>query len=187
MTNKDPIPLDTHPWAVLACKEPRYLRGLDWAVKRTSADVRERAESSWEAWRARAAVSAEARRLHSGLMLLESERRTALLELGGAVYRGDGTAEAAARWRLSELDARDADLRRQLDERLEAAGERIRKARLPVEETMMVTPSEPSAPYPPPDEGNPPQPPLLPEPYPPPDEGDPPQPAPAPEPRPDDS
>ena len=38
----------------------------------------------------------------------------------------------------------------------------------------------PSAPYPPPDEGNPPQPAVVPEPYPPPDEGTPPEPAPDP-------
>jgi len=39
-------------------------------------------------------------------------------------------------------------------------------------------------PYPPPDEGTPPEPPLLPEPYPPPDEGDRPEPAIVPEPAP---
>ncbi len=157
-------------------------RRPDWAVARRSADVRERAESTLEAWRARAAVSAEVRRIQSGLMVLESERRSALLELGEAVHRGDGTAEAAARGLLDELERRDAELRGQLHERLELAGERIRKARLPVQETMMVTPSEPSAPYPPPDEGNPPEPAIVPEPYPPPDEGNPPQPAPRPDP-----
>ena len=44
----------------------------------------------------------------------------------------------------------------------------------------MVTPDEPHAPYPPPDEGNPPEPAQVPEPYPPPDEGTPPVPAPDP-------
>ena len=44
----------------------------------------------------------------------------------------------------------------------------------------MVTPNEPSAPYPPPDEGNPPQPAEIPEAYPPPDEGTPPVPEPDP-------
>jgi len=44
----------------------------------------------------------------------------------------------------------------------------------------MVTPNEPSPPYPPPDEGNPPEPAQVPEPYPPPDEGTPPVPAPDP-------
>jgi hypothetical protein len=44
----------------------------------------------------------------------------------------------------------------------------------------MVTPNEPSPAYPPPDEGNPPEPAQVPEPYPPPDEGTPPVPAPDP-------
>ena len=50
------------------------------------------------------------------------------------------------------------------------------------ETVMVVLPPEPG---PPPDEGTPPQPPVVPEPYPPPDEGDPPQPARVPEPSPD--
>ena len=158
-----------------------------WGVDHTPSGVRERAGSALETWRARAAVSTEARRIQSALLSLESERRAALLELGAASYRGDAAEDARVRARLAELDGREAELQRQLREQLDLAGERIRKARLPVQETMMVTPPGPSAPYPPPDEGNPPQPPLLPEPYPPPDEGDPPQPAPAPEPRPDDS
>ncbi len=68
----------------------------------------------------------------------------------------------------------------ELAERLAGAEERIRRARLPVQDTQMVTPNEPSAPYPPPDEGNPPEPAQVPEPYPPPDEGTPPVPAPDP-------
>ena len=151
---------------------------------RTPTGFRERAESAWEALRARALVSGEARRIQSSVVLLESERREALLELGQAAYHGDAAAEAAPRVRLADLDAREADLRQQLEERVEIAGERIRKARLPVQETVMVTPPGPSAPYPPPDEGNPPQPATVPEPYPPPDEGNPPQPAPTPEPQP---
>jgi hypothetical protein len=62
------------------------------------------------------------------------------------------------------------------------AGERIRRARLPVQETVMVLPSEPT---PPPGEATPPVPPQMPEPYPPPDEGTPPTPARIPEPSPD--
>jgi hypothetical protein len=148
------------------------------------ADVRERAESAWETWRARAAGSAETRRIRYALLAVESERRAALLELGAAAHRGDAPHEQDVRARLAELDGREAELQRRLQEQVELASERIRQARLPVQETMMVTPPGPSAPYPPPDEGNPPQPPLVPEPYPPPDEGNPPQPAPAPEPRP---
>jgi zinc-ribbon domain len=155
-----------------------------WGFQRGPVEMRERAQSAWEAVRARTALSGEARRIQSGLVLLESERRTGLLELGTAVHEADPAGAAAARARLAELDMRETELRRQLEERVELAAERIRKARLPVQETVMVTPSGPSAPYPPPDEGNPPQPATVPEPYPPPDEGTPPQPAPVPEPQP---
>jgi hypothetical protein len=155
------------------------------AVTRASTDVRERAGSVLETWRERAAATAEARRIHSALALLEEDRRKTLLELGEAAHRGDGLAEAGVRARLTELDAREAELRHRLDERLEQAGERIYKARLSVQETMMVTPNEPSQPYPPPGEATPPQPAIVPEPYPPPDEGTPPAPAPDPA-RPDD-
>jgi hypothetical protein len=151
------------------------------------ADVRGRAESAWETWRARASVAAESRRIRYALLAVESERRAALLELGAAAHGGDAAREQDARARLAALDGREAELQRRLQEQVELTAERIRRARLPVQETVMVTPPGPSAPYPPPDEGNPPQPPLVPEPYPPPDEGNPPQPAPAPEPRPDDS
>lgn len=151
-------------------------------LTRASAQARERAGSTFEAWRERAAAAADARRIHSGLAVVEAERRTALLELGAAAHNGDSTGEAGARARLAELDAREAELREELAARLESADERIRLARLPVEQTMMVAPSEP---YPPPGEATPPQPAVVPEPYPPPDEGTPPAPAPVPEPGPE--
>jgi zinc ribbon protein len=148
---------------------------------RAGSDVRERARSSWETFRARSTAAAEVRRIQSGLLLLEAERKSALADLGAAAHNHDGTAESAARARLTELDEREAALRAQLDEQLTLAGERIRKARLPVQDTMMVLPSEPS---PPPGEATPPQPAVVPEPYPPPDEATPPQPAKVPEPGP---
>jgi hypothetical protein len=153
-------------------------------VTRASVDARERAGSVLETWRARAAATAEVRRIQSGLAIVEAERRSALLELGAAAHRGDGLAEAGVRARLTELDEHEAQLRNDLDVRLEHAGERIRKARLSVQETMMVTPNQPNEPYPPPGEATPPQPAVVPEPYPPPDEGTPPTPAPVPEPSP---
>jgi hypothetical protein len=151
-------------------------------LPRASVDARERARSGWETWRARSAATVEARRVQSALLLVHSERRNALEELGTAVHARDGEAEARARERLAELDRREEGLRARLDGALAEAGERIRKARLPVEETMMVLPQEPT---PPPGEATPPQPAVVPEPYPPPDEGDPPQPARVPEPGPD--
>jgi hypothetical protein len=165
-------------------------------LTRTSIEIRERAGSAWETWRTRATVAAEVRRIRSGLAALESERRTALLELGEAAFRGDAAAESAARAKLVAQDEHAADLHRQLDAALAEAGERIRKARLPVQETVLVLPEEPSPPpgeatppgparvpepYPPPGEATPPEPARVPEPHPPPDEATPPQPAPAPE------
>jgi hypothetical protein len=155
------------------------------AVTRASVVARERTGVVWETWRARAVAAADVRRIHSALALLGAERRTVLFELGAAAHRGDGLAEAGARARLSELDEREALLRRELEQRLELAGERIQRARFSVEDTMMVSPNEPNDPYPPPDEGTPPLPAVVPEPYPPPDEGTPPVPAQVPEPGPE--
>jgi hypothetical protein len=152
------------------------------SLTRTTTDARERAHSVFEAYRVRSTAAAEARRIQSTLLLLESERRAALLELGSAAHARNSTAEADVRARLDELDRREAELRAGLASSLREGEERIRKARLPVQETMMVVPPEPS---PPPDEGSPPQPAVVPEPYPPPDEGDPPEPARIPEPTPD--
>ena len=112
------------------------------------------------------------------MLLIEAERKSSLADLGAAAHAHDGKAEAAARAKLAELDEREAALRSRLDDGLAQAGERIRKAKLPVQDTMMVLPSEPS---PPPGEATPPQPAVVPEPYPPPDEATPPQPAPDPD------
>jgi hypothetical protein len=151
-------------------------------VTRASVDARERARSSWETLRARQAATVEARRIQSTLLLLDSDRGRALQDLGLAAHREDSTTEAAVRARLAELDAQEAELRTRLEQALGDADDRIRKARLPVQETMMVLPTEPS---PPPGEATPPQPAIVPEPYPPPDEATPPQPARVPEPTPD--
>jgi multidrug resistance efflux pump len=75
--------------------------------------------------------------------MLESDRRSALQDLGAAAHAQDSTAEATVRARLAVLDAREAELRAQLDGALGEANERIRRARLPIQETMMVPPAEP--------------------------------------------
>lgn len=151
-------------------------------LARASVDARERARSSWETLRVRQAAAQKARRIEASLVLLEGDRRSALHDLGAAVHAHDSSAEAAASARLAELDRHAEELRGALDRALHEAGERIRRARLPVEETIMVLPSEPG---PPPGEATPPQPAVVPEPYPPPDEASPPQPAQVPEPGPD--
>jgi hypothetical protein len=147
---------------------------------RLAADGRAQAASAAEVWRTRLETSLKRWRTRSRIAELEFARPAALQALGAAVYRQDQVAAEEARSRLQELDESRHALERELAEELSGAEERIRLARLPVQETLMVKPNEPSAPYPPPDEGDTPQPAIVPEPYPPPDEGTPPTPAPDP-------
>jgi hypothetical protein len=153
-----------------------------WAQhsSRLAADSRAHAASTAEIWRARADTALSRWRTRSRLDAIDLERGPTLQALGEAVWRGDGDAERSARQRLVELEQERKRIEDELAAQLAGADERIRRARLPVQETIMVTPNEPSAPYPPPDEGNPPEPAQVPEPYPPPDEGTPPTPAPDP-------
>ncbi len=144
--------------------------------------ARERAYSTMETWRARSFAANEAKRIRRSLALLDADRRALLLDLGVATHTGDSATEAEIRARLAELDGYEADLHAHLGQALAYAGERIRQARLPVQDTMMVLPTEPT---PPPGEATPPQPAVVPEPYPPPDEATPPEPARIPEPTPD--
>jgi hypothetical protein len=148
------------------------------------ADTRAQAASASEVVQARLATLVHRHRARTRLDVIESERRPALQELGEAVWAGDALAEERARAKLAELDERRAGVEQELTTRLGEAGERIRLARLPVDETVLVSPAEASQPYPPPDEGTPPTPAPVPEPYPPPDEGTPPTPAPDPGPPP---
>ena len=156
--------------------------GDAWAQhsSRLAADGRAHAATAAEVWRTRLDTALSRWRTRSRLDEIEFERRPALQALGEAVWRGDKGAQRDARQRLVELEEERKRIEDELAAQLAGADERIRRARLPVQDTIMVTPSEPSAPYPPPDEGDPPQPAQVPEPYPPPDEGTPPTPAPDP-------
>jgi len=147
---------------------------------RLAADGRAHAATAAEVWRTRLDTTLNRWRTRSRLDAVEFERHPALQALGEAVWRKDKKAEREARQRLVELEQERKRIEDALAEQLAGADERIRRARLPVQETVMVTPDQPSAPYPPPDEGNPPQPAQVPEQYPPPDEGTPPTPAPDP-------
>jgi hypothetical protein len=147
---------------------------------RLAADSRSQAATTAEVWRTRLDSSVIRWRTRTRLDEIELARPRAFQVLGEAVWRGDAAAERDARQRLEELERERQRIEEELAMRLAGAEERIRRARLPVQETLMVTPNEPSAPYPPPDEGDPPQPAQVPEPYPPPDEGTPPTPAPDP-------
>jgi hypothetical protein len=164
--------------AFLEAARRRPAKGLG----RPTVAARERAQSTVETVRARAFATAEARRLRRVLIQLDADRRALLHDLGAATHFGDVEAQAAIRAELSELDMHEAQVRGELDAVFAHADERIRRAQLPVQETMMVLPGEPT---PPPGEATPPQPAVVPEPYPPPDEGTPPQPARVPEPGPD--
>ena len=156
--------------------------GDPWTARssRLASDGRAHAATTAEVWRTRLDASVTRWRTRSRLDQIEIDRKPALQSLGEAVWRDDAGAEQEARRRLEGLaeDRRRAE--EELAERLAGAEERIRRARLPIQDTQMVTPNEPSAPYPPPDEGNPPEPAQVPEPYPPPDEGTPPVPVPDP-------
>lgn len=147
---------------------------------RFASERRAHAASTAEVWRTRIDATVTRWRSRSRIDAIEADRRPALQALGEAVWRGEATAEHEARQRLVELEQERARIEDELAVQLAGADERIRRARLPVQKTVMVTPNEPNAPYPPPDEGNPPQPAEVPEPYPPPDEGTPPAPAPDP-------
>jgi membrane protein implicated in regulation of membrane protease activity len=147
---------------------------------RFAADRRAHAATAAEVWRTRFDTTVTRWRSRSRLDALEIDRRPVFQALGEAVWRGEQTAEQKARRRLAELEEERKRVEDELAAQLAGADARIRQARLPVQDTLMVNPNEPSAPYPPPDEGNPPQPAQVPEPYPPPDEGTPPAPAPDP-------
>ena len=147
---------------------------------RLASNGRAQAVTMARVWRTRFDSSVARWRTRSRIEGIELARGPALQALGDAVWRGDATARRKARHRLAELEQERQQIEDELAQRLVGAEERIRRARLPVQETMMVTPDEPNPPYPPPGEGDPPQPAQVPEPYPPPDEGTPPTPAPDP-------
>jgi hypothetical protein len=135
-----------------------------------------------EALAARGHAGREATRIRLELRRLQSQRRDLLAAFGDAIYHGADATHLRAR--LEELDANAQRLDRELDDVAVSARERIRNARIAVQQTEMVTTPEP---YPPPDEGDLPGPVITPEPLPPPDEGTPPQPDPVPTPGPEPS
>jgi hypothetical protein len=104
-------------------------------------------------WRTRFDSTVSRWRTRSRLDAINAERGPALQALGDAAWRGDKAAERQARERLVELEQESKRIEDELAERLAGADERIRRARLPVQDTVMVAPNEPSPPYPPLDEG----------------------------------
>jgi hypothetical protein len=109
---------------------------------RLAADGRAQAATAAEVWRTRAGTSLARWRIRSRIDQLELERPAALQALGDAVRRSDKDAQKKAQQRLDELDEQRTQLEAELEQELAGAEERIRRARLPVQETLMVAPDE---------------------------------------------
>ena len=120
-------------------------RRPDSSFTRASADAavgaRSWASSRFEIVRAQSSAIAESQRVRGARSVIESERRMAVLRLGEAMRSGDDEAAEAARGRLEELERAEKALHGRVEARRAQADERIRKVRLSVEETMVVTPS----------------------------------------------
>jgi hypothetical protein len=144
--------------------------------------VRARAASTLDVLATRKRAAGEVVRLRQELLAIGQERRERLVALGEAAYAEDAVAVGAGRSAVAALDEREGRVNAELEQVLQDARGRVERARLEVQETQMIQPTEP---YPPPDEGTPPTPEPVPEPYPPPDEGTPPRPPDIPEPGPD--
>jgi hypothetical protein len=162
--------------AVAEVARRRPYAALTRASAHAAAGARERARVTLEMLMARSSAVAEQQRVRSARSVIEAERRATTLRLGEAVQREDDVAVQSARERLAGLGRAEEELGKRLQVRLAETDERLRRARLPVQRTMIV---------PPVGEATPPQPARIPEPYPPPDEGTPPTPAIVPEPSPD--
>src|SRR5690349_19186862 len=104
---------------------------------RFASDRRAHAATTAEVLRTRLDTRLTRWRSQSRLDALEVERRPALQALGDAVWRGDTTAEQLARQRLSALDEEQKHIEEELAAQLAGAEERIRQARLPVQDTVM--------------------------------------------------
>jgi hypothetical protein len=168
-------------------------RRPDSPVVRASVDaiggMRARVGAAVDAYGAVSAARRRLLRLRHEHEELRTRRERAVRALGEAVYRADDAATETARADLTELDdalsAKEAEMTTiasQMQERVHAAHDEVRRTELlepdslepvppPGEGTPPVPPPVPE-PFPPPDEGTPPVPPPVPEPYPPPDEAD---------------
>jgi hypothetical protein len=127
-----------------------------WAQhsSRLAADGRAHAATTAEVWRTRLVSMFNRWRTQSRLDAIRIERGPALQALGDAVWRGDTSGQRQARQRLVDLEQEGKRLEDELAERLAGADERIRRARLPVQQTVMLTPNdEGTPPTPAPDPG----------------------------------
>jgi len=156
-----------------------YLEAMRRKPK-TGGALRARAGAAADALATRGRTTRRVLALRRELQRLTLIRTRLLVELGDAVYRGDEQATETAREQVKELDRAAAEREAEMQTVLAEGQGRIQQRRLEVQPTEMVeVPEEPAAPG----EGDP-GPVRIPEPYPPPDEGSPPQPAIIPEPGP---
>lgn len=100
--------------------------------------ARERVRAATASLGARSAAAREATRLRHELARLEDERAARLRVLGEAVYAGSDDEAAAARAQVDALDARRADLRRELGLVAARSHEQVERARLEVQPTERV-------------------------------------------------
>jgi zinc ribbon protein len=153
---------------------------LEAARRKPGGALRARAGAAADSLATRGRVTRRVLALRRELQRLALVRTRLLVDLGDAVYRGDEQATETAREQVKELDRAAAEREAEMQTVLVEAQERLQQRRLEVQPTQMVeVPEEPQAPG----EGDP-GPVRIPEPYPPPDEGSPPQPAVIPEPGP---
>jgi hypothetical protein len=145
--------------------------------------VKARAEATFETVAAHGSAKLELIRLRRELAELAAERGRWLRQLGEVVYDGDRKATKELKERVGEVDERIQAKEAEMTAVAEQAERRIERAQLEVQATHVVEPEEPpdatpdpdrvpAGPFPPPEEGEPPQPARVPEPFPPPDEGD---------------
>jgi hypothetical protein len=180
------------PWALILLglaifmltgfsSQARRLPGETSGVARASLDavgsIRARTGAAVETVAAHSSARIELRRLRQEVGAVASDRSDRLRELGEAVYEGNRSATKELKERIQELDDVIKAKEAQMADVTMQAQERIGRAQLEVRPTQVVpgaeqVPSPVPEPYPPPGEGQPPEPATVPEPYPPPDEGD---------------
>jgi len=145
----------------------------DTTVSRASAGavsaVRARAGYAKETLAAHSSARVELFRLRRELAELLAQRAEFARALGEAVYADDPEATESARSRMAELDDLISAKEEQMQQTAAGAMERIERAQLQVQPTMIETP-EPPTPEPFPSPSEPPAPTPIPEPSPEPSE-----------------
>jgi hypothetical protein len=130
-----------------------------------------------DAIRGRAGLALEAVTVHSTARLdlfrlgrelaqLSAERAECARALGEAVYADDASASESARARMAELDGLISAKEGEMEQTAAGAVERIERARLQVQPTLIETPEPPAPPEPYPPPAQPPAPAPVPEPTP---------------------